>query len=299
MLTLGNEDIQIKVLPELGGAIVEAHFHGFQFMARVPKVMSQPKPLGNEIDWVRAWHGGWQPLFPNAGTEYLAGKFPQGFHGNASQSPWTIVTANEFETQLSWNQELLNCTRHIEVNSSEIEVRGSIENLAEIGREIIITEHLVLGDHFLAADVALKIDQDAYFSELNIDGSTNNLPAISWDDGSLEEWKIVTPQTPARMGVFSKVGINGVRLYSGNHQIHLTWDQDAFPYAWLWEEMKASPMEPWNNEFLALGIEPSTCEHGGGLGERTSGHVIKVLEPNEVFTWWVKLRISDERETSR
>ncbi len=299
MLTLSHEDLQIKVLPEFGGGIVEANFREMQFMCRPPTKAEEPKFLGNEDNWVRAWYGGWQPLLPNAGTEYLAGKFPQGFHGNASQTPWKIERATNSLVDLSWKEELLNCTRQIKVAKSEIFVAGTVKNLDHVAREIIITEHLIFGDEFLSTDVEIVVDQDAYFSELGLDARGENSKVVSWGDQSISNWKFVTSKTPARLGVFSKVGTSGVQLISKDIDFQLTWDQIAFPYAWIWEEIKASKGEPWNGEYLALGIEPSTCPHGAGLGNKKSSHVVKTLEPNEVFTWWVKLKINQEKDGQR
>lgn len=284
------------MLPECGGAVVEANFREMQFMFRPPTKAIAPKSLGNEADWVRAWHGGWQPLLPNAGTEYLVGKFPQGFHGNASQAPWKIERVTDSLVDLSWTGELLNCNRQIRVAKSEVFITGTIENLDNVDREIIITEHLIFGDEIFSKDVEIQVDQNAHFADFGLDTTGEHAKKVVWGDESISNWKSVTAMTPSRFGVFSNIGVSGVKLISTNIDFQLTWDQGAFPYAWIWEEMKTSKEEPWNGEYLALGIEPSTCPHGAGLGNKKSSHVIKTLGPNEVFTWWVKLKINQEKE---
>ncbi len=142
-LTLANGELEIVILPSSGGAITEASFKGEQFMARPPRQAIDPVPLGDEADWVRAWNGGWQPLLPNAGTEYLDGKFPQGFHGNASQAKWRVEDATSNEVLLSWNDEELQSYRSITLSSDQIMVAGRLVNLSVEPRPFSLTEHLI------------------------------------------------------------------------------------------------------------------------------------------------------------
>ncbi|MBI3428769.1 MAG: hypothetical protein HY050_01650, partial [Actinobacteria bacterium] len=152
-LTLTSGDLEVIILPESGGAISEASFRGFQFMARPPRQAIKPIPLGNEADWVRAWNGGWQPLLPNAGTEYMHGKYPQGFHGNASQAKWKVEDATATEVLLAWHDEELQSYRSINLSSDQIVVSGRLVNLSKEPRHFSLTEHVVFGDSLLTSEV--------------------------------------------------------------------------------------------------------------------------------------------------
>ncbi|MDP1719558.1 MAG: DUF4432 family protein [Candidatus Nanopelagicaceae bacterium] len=291
-LTLANGDLEIVVLPECGGAISEATFKGIQFMARPPKPAQSPVNLGNEADWVRAWNGGWQPLLPNAGGEYKEGRYPQGFHGNASQTPWIIEQVSQDEVVLSWVGEELRSTRTINVANDKITLGGTLANLGDLPREFILTEHVVFGDSLLTADAKLQLNGQARFMELGYDGAMIGEIFEPWHEVAWSDWSVVTKSTPARLGLVTDVDSSGVSIVGENLTATLSWDTENLPYAWIWEEMGATKADPWNGEYFCLGIEPSTAPQGAGLGESIRTGTTTTLEPQAIFHWWVALKLA-------
>jgi galactose mutarotase-like enzyme len=294
-LTLSCGELRVVVLPDRGGAIVECFFAGIQVMARPPKSAQNPIPFGSEDDWVRAWSGGWQPLLPNAGTEYLSGKYPQGFHGSASQAVWNALQVSSTEVELQWDDEDLHCARSINVSSNEIRVSGQLKNLSNQERNFIMTEHIIFGDSLFTSDVELILKDQSKFMELQYDGSAGDHHFRTWSEVSKTDWSKVGSGTPARMGVISHIDSDGVGIKSELIKITLTWDTNNLPYAWLWEEIGASQAAPWNGNFLAFGIEPSTAPHGAGLGEALRTGTAKILNPQEEFRWWVVLNFESTK----
>lgn len=290
-LTLANGNLKIVVLPECGGAISEASYNGIQFMARPPRPAQSPVGLGNEEDWVRAWNGGWQPLLPNAGGEHKGGKYPQGFHGNASQSPWRVEEVSPDELILSWQGEELKSTRKVNVMSDQITLSGSLENLSGLPREFILTEHVIFGDLLLSESVTLQLNEQAKFMELDYDGSTNGALFKPWREVARSDWSIVTKNTPARLGLVTDVDSSGIRIVGKNLIATLLWDTQNLPYAWIWEEMGATQTDPWNGQYFCLGIEPSSAPHGAGLGESIRTGTATGLAPHGTFHWWVTLKL--------
>lgn len=291
-LTLANGDLQIVVLPECGGAISEASYNGIQFMARPPRPAVGPVDLGNEEDWVRAWNGGWQPLLPNAGGEHREGKYPQGFHGNASQSPWTVEQLSRDEAVLSWVGEELRSNRTINVTNDKITLIGTLENLSDFPREFILTEHVIFGDSLLTPDAKLHISEQARFMELGYDGTQDGTIFEPWHEVARSDWSLVTRSTPARLGLVTDVDSSGVSIVGENLTATLLWDTENLPYAWIWEEMGATQADPWNGQYFCLGIEPSTAPHGAGLGESIRTGTATTLAPHTTFHWWVALKLA-------
>ena len=283
--TLASEDLSICVLPENGGAVTQGVFQGQNFLAIPPHPSIEPRFLGTEHDWLAAWNGGWQPLLPNAGGEYLEGKFPQGFHGNASQASWSVLEKDSHSISLEWSDENLHSLRSININESEVKVVGSVVNLDTEPRPLIVTEHLVLGSDFLNSKVTLEPVGEAQFKELEYDGTAKGDGFEPWESFQESNWSSVTAQTPARMGVFS--GISCMRVSNENYEIEISWDAKNLPYLWIWEEIAYTQEHPWNGEYLALGIEPSSASDGVGLG----GDSAKTLAVNEKFGWSVQLKI--------
>jgi hypothetical protein len=285
--TLATEKLTLSVLPETGAAITDGLFLGKSFFAKPPYQSIAPKPLGNESDWVAAWNGGWQPLIPSAGGEYLKGKHPQGFHGNASQARWSVTDSNSNSISLNWSGEDLESERVINISDNEINVRCSLLNLDSSARPVIITEHLVLGSDFLNSEIALEPVGNAKFRELAYDGSANGAEFAPWETFKHDGWSKVNKSTPARMGVFSDTSC--IKLRNELYEIEITWDASKLPFLWIWEEMGQTTEHPWNGKFWALGIEPSSASDGVGL----NGGPALTLQVNEKFDWSVNLKIHE------
>ena len=283
--TLASEDLSICVLPENGGAITQGVFQGQNFLAIPPYPAVEPKFLGTENDWLAAWNGGWQPLLPNAGGQCLEGKYPQGFHGNASQTTWNVLEKSALSISLVWSDENLHSQRSININENEVSVLGSVVNLDREPRPLIVTEHLVLGSDFLNSKITLEPVGNAQFRELEYDGSGKGAGFEPWESFQKNSWSSVTSQTPARMGVFSDISC--IRVSNENYEIEISWDARNLPYLWIWEEMAHTQEHPWNGQYLALGIEPSSASDGVGLG----GESAKTLAVDEKFNWSVQLKI--------
>jgi galactose mutarotase-like enzyme len=243
--------------------------------------------LGTESDWVAAWNGGWQPLLPNAGGEYLHGKNPQGFHGNASQAQWIVTEANSQSISLNWSDEDLESQRVISISDNEIKVSGSLVNFGSSTRPIIVTEHLILGSDFLKSEITLAPVGNAQFRELAYDGSANGAVFAPWETFTQNGWSKVNNSTPARMGVFSNISC--IRVSNEIYEIEISWDATKLPYLWIWEEMGQTIDSPWDGKYWALGIEPSNAADGVGL----SGGPALILEVNEKIQWSVKLKIHE------
>jgi hypothetical protein len=243
--------------------------------------------LGTESDWVAAWNGGWQPLLPSAGGEYLKGKHPQGFHGNASQARWSVTNSNSNSISLNWSDEDLESERAINISDNEINVKCSLLNLDSSPRPVIITEHLILGSDFLNSEITLEPVGDAQFRELAYDGSANGAEFAPWKTFEQSGWSNINKNTPARMGVFSDTSC--IKLCNEFYEIEISWDASKLPFLWIWEEMGQTMEAPWNGKFWALGIEPSNAADGVGL----SGGPALTLQVNEKFDWSVNLKIHE------
>lgn len=285
LYNLDCEELSVSVLPESGAAITQGIFQGKSFLAKSPYPSIEPKFLGVESDWLTSWNGGWQPLLPNVGVEYLVGKFPQGFHGNASQARWEVTRECPNSMCLDWIDENLHSQRLIDITENSINLSDSVVNFDEAPRSIIVTKHLVLGSEFLNSEIFIEPVGDARFRELQYDGSANGSEFEPWDNFKENSCSQVTSQTPARMGVFSEISC--ISVCNDLYEIEISWDAKSLPYLWIWEETATTKEHPWNGEYWALGIEPSSAPDGMGLG----GGSIKVLQVDEKFDWSVKLKI--------
>jgi hypothetical protein len=285
--TLATEKLSLSVLPENGAAITDGSFLGKSFLAKPPYPSIVSTHLGTESDWVAAWNGGWQPLLPNAGGEYLQGKYPQGFHGNASQAIWNVTEAKPHSISLNWSDENLQSERGIKISDNEISVSCSLENLDNNPRPVIVTEHLVLGSEFLNSEITLTPVGEAQFRELAYDGSANGAEFAPWESFEKVGWSKVNNSTPARMGVFSNISC--IRVSNEIYEIEISWDATIRPSLLFWEEMGHNIDSPWDGKYCAFGIEPSNAADGVGL----NGGPAVTLGINEKIEWSVQLKIHE------
>lgn len=150
-----------------------------------------------------------------------------------------------------------------------------------------ITQGNFQGKGFLAIPTHPSIEPigDAQFRELGYDGSAKGSDFRAWESFQEKSWHILTSQTSARMGVFS--GISCIKLRNSTCEIEISWDAQVLPHLWVWEEMAYTKEHPWNGEYWALGIEPSSAADGMGLG----GGSVRNLQVNEKLIWSVNLKI--------
>ncbi len=283
--TLASQELSILVMPENGGAITQATFNDRKFLATPPRASIAPKHLGLESDWVAAWNGGWQPLLPNAGAEFFDGKYPQGFHGNASQASWNVMQQSADAISLEWSGENLASKRTIQLDKNSISLSGSLINHDVQERSVIVTEHLVLGSDFLESEISIEPIGQARFRELEYDGSAQGRDFLPWDSFHEKKWATVTSDTPARMGVFSEISC--IKVSNEIFEIEISWDAHTLPFLWIWQELGYTQEHPWNGEYWALGVEPSSSADGMGIG----GNSVRKLKSNEELMWSVNLKI--------
>jgi hypothetical protein len=94
VLVLRSDDVLARVDPGHGAEVLDLVDlrSGRQLLGRPPFGSEPPAPGDlDERAWTAAWRGGWQGCLPNAGSACTVDGVRHGFHGRASNDPWTLL----------------------------------------------------------------------------------------------------------------------------------------------------------------------------------------------------------------
>ncbi|PZF79538.1 hypothetical protein [Jiangella anatolica] len=287
-IELTADRVRATVHPDDGGALRDLTVAGRAVLASTPwtTVGKEEGPARTEQDWVARWHGGWQPCFPNAGPATAGVDPPQGFHGNASQAPWTLLSSGDDTAELAWADAAgLGSRRRWTLRPGGAELSASATNDGDQARPIVLAEHLILGSDLLTTlldgPATLELPAGAVVEELAYDGTPT---------GRRDHWPgdraAVDASIPARVFAVRDVTVAAVTCPAAT--VRLSWRGAAVPHLLVWQEFARSAEPPWNGETYAFGLEPTSTAHGAGLG---AGHGAVVLAPGESMEWSVSLEV--------
>lgn len=266
-------------------------FLGMELLAQPPWHPKPFRPDMDEAQWVETWSGGWQLLVPNAGARAVSVHPSQGFHGNASIEQWHAEVAGADACRLRWQSEQFSVVRDLRLTGSSVVVATQLHNRDSRPQPYIVTEHLVLGGAILANGCALDVASAASVTHLDYSGAPSGAPVTPWGSAGLRS---VGPWTPARLFVLGDVGNHGVVVYTPDIVVSIRWDSLSLPFAWIWQEVAATKETPWNGSVRALGIEPSTAQHGLGLDHDLATGQTHILEPDSTLEWSVVMNLSSK-----
>jgi hypothetical protein len=289
-IALAAGKLEVVVLPEEGGVIVDAYLGGRPFLTATPwasRVVAAATPAPDEATWVSRWRGGWQLCLPSAGQPDAADA-RQGFHGSASLAPWTVLEVSEAHVAMSWRDTDLVAERTISLGHGLLEVRTRLRNDGSAERAVAVAEHLILGGDVLAGPLELTTDAGA-LQPLDYAGR----PAgwrVPWPGHPDERWDAIDSATPARVGGL----VNTRRVTATGAHVEVVVEWQDLPHALLWEELGVSTAHPWNGEVIALGIEPSSLPHGAGTAHGDA----RSLAPGEHIFWTTTLEVRFTEETA-
>lgn len=300
-LVLSGPRVHARIRPSEGGVVDRLLVDGRSVLARTPwaeTVVADPAPAPTEADWVARWRGGWQLCFPSTGQPEPGAETPQGFHGVASQAPWSVTHAGPDRVALRWSDALgLVAGRTWQLTEAGLEVATSAWNGGAAARRIAVAEHLVLGDDLLAplfADaetrLTLGVPAGTSLAPLDMDGRPAGAP-IAWPGAADDRWDTLDARTAPRVTALlgpADEPADGREMTVSGPGVRATVTWSGLPHLLLWEEMARSHEAPWNGEVIALGIEPTSTPHGAGTGEANG---LVTLEPGARLGWRTSLHV--------
>lgn len=293
MTLLENDMLVVSVTPRVGGTITEVRHKpsGLSVLGHVPwDTIGEPlpAPARDEPEWLTRYTGGWPLLFPNAGDACMVDDVFHGFHGEASISPWDVVSSNP--TTLNLERRFTAIPAHMR---RSITVSGDTLSIDE---DVTFTGHaptdVMWGHH-------PSFGGDLFAGPVEITSGARNIriePAYAPPEGA----DLLRPSAPlaslAYLETFDEPWAM-IRRLDNAIAIRLTWDGKHFPCAWLWHELEGTSAAPWAGRTRLIAIEPCTTPCALGLAEAgRRGLPLLRLAPGNSYTAHIALRVFEPTE---
>lgn len=189
----------------------------------------------------------------------------------------------------------LERTMRVETGRPVLILKEKITNEGGEIMDYMWSHHPAFGEPFLSA--ACRIDtnartligDDAYeHPHSPVDAGRS----YQWPNGGRGEQQLDLSAVPgpdaerATLAYFTDYegdhGWYGITNRELGFGVGMVWPVAAFPHAWFWQEMHASPGFPWYKGVYVMAIEPGTSYPGQGLVnvmEKTGTH--RTLQPGE------------------
>jgi hypothetical protein len=301
VIVLRSDELLVRIDPAHGGEILDLVDlgSGRQLLGRPP--FGSAEPLAGDLDettWTEAYRGGWQTVLPNAGNACVVGASQHGFHGRASNDPWTASETTASSTRLAWSGHGLHVEKRIAIEDGALAVRYRIANETDAPVPLVALEHLSVGLEILHPAVriafppALAYELSEQTGPIEPPLHAHGWPEIALLDGGSERGDRAALAAPrSRLYVLNGLAEGWAAAWSEarGQGLALSWDVGWFAHCWVWHENRVSP-DPWREQGELLVIEPSTVPHSLGLAVARDAAQARVLAPGDVAEPWIVVR---------
>jgi hypothetical protein len=273
-LTLEDARVRVAVLPDHGcdiASIVD-RASGTELLFQAPWGRRDRRYLPARADsqtaWLDAYAGGWQVLCPNAGFECDGPGVRWGYHGEACLLAWDVLEAGADAAvlEVALATAPLRIRRRITLAGGTLRVEERLQNEGIDDIEIAWVQHPAFGAPLVDGG---RIETSA--ARVRADGEIPGdlLPAggrWDWPDaedraGARVDLRVL-PSAEEPRALFAY--LEDFAAYESaivNERIGLAvrmrWSGDAWPYAWLWQEVHATAGHPWFGRAHVVAIEPA------------------------------------------
>lgn len=308
--TLASDLFSVTVTPERGADITQIvdRATGLPLLSVSPTAaVTTPGQYGgtSKARWTSGYPGGWQFLTPNAGDERERYGVLQGYHGESSLSQWVVLSQDETHAELTARLLTvpLELHRTLSITDTELVVRDSIRNLADIPVDARMLQHPAFGTPFLDEHSYVVTDAEVLITDAegcgslastNQEGAPDAILAAGPRDGS---FRVPAPGSGESLfGALTDFASENpaVTFASPTHGfgIELSWERSIYPLAWLWMEANAGADWPWFRRMYAIAVEPGNLLPGSGTtpSGRERGGEGRTIAGGETVTSEVHLR---------
>lgn len=290
MIRLQNRDIGVTVIPKRG-----AEIHCFEnrklaidvlwkapWGLRLPYSYAAAGGASSEMTWMDHFAGGWQGIFPNAGSDCIYRGAHHNFHGESSVIPWNYSISRtqngvsvDCETVLARSPFRMRRCIELHPDHPVLYIRETITNYGIDAMPFVWGHHPALGAPFLSSDCVLQIPAKGFREGSSAKVVTRN---------GAEPQPIAAPNADLScFGYFLDFDAGWYSVF--NRQLDLgfalAWPLEVFPCAWLWQEFGGTKEYPWYGAACVMAVEPFTTASDRGLAHAAETRTARVLGPGE------------------
>ncbi|MGH2531438.1 MAG: aldose 1-epimerase [Thermomicrobiales bacterium] len=307
---LESDLVAVTVLPDKGADIYELIFKPRQLdvLWKSPWGLRRhaggiPVAANSHTAWSDAYEGGWQEIFPSGGGPCVYKGVELSFHGEASTLAWDVEVGQDagdaaearFSVRLARSPFRIERVMRVEAGKPTLHLRERITNDGGEPVDYMWGHHPAYGAPFLSGACRIDTNAQTIRADDEYDPETNpmNLDGRSpWPHAERQGVTTDLSRVPdlneprAMLGYLGDFdgdtawyGMTNTEFGVG---VGLAWPVVAFPFAWFWQEMHATPGFPWYKGVYVMAIEPATSIPGQGLTtviEKTGYH--RTLDPGE------------------
>ena len=297
-IVLDNGALSVRVDVGLGAEITylgkpggdNLLFRG-DWQSSLPVATSQS--YGNQaLDWLSAYRGGWQELFPNAGGGGTVMGTPLPFHGEVSRTAWRAEWHEDGrDVTLSSGTRLplvIHRRMRLDAKRPVLILEETIENESDLEVPYIWGHHPAFGPPLAAPGAHIDLPAGRLTTDPGVDG-----PLADLVPGSAHVWgKVigrtgepvdlsVVPSGPRERLIYIEelaAGWWAIRNPDRGIGAGMSWDLKDFPRLWFWQEIGGSGF-PWFGRAAITALEPATQTPSNGLESAISAGTARKLPP--------------------
>lgn len=298
-IVLSNAHLTVRVDIDRGAEIthiVPAGGENILFHAdwRSPLPARTSQTYGSDVlDWLSAYRGGWQELFPNAGAPCTVLGTPLPFHGEVSRAAWSVDWhAEGRDATLSTGTRLplvLHRRMRLAAEQPILFLEETIENESHLTVPYVWGHHPAFGPPLAAAGARIDLPARRFVAaeDLNGDsvdlapGSIHHWGSAAAKDGAPVDLSVI-PAAPCQRLCFIEemtAGWAAIRNPAIGLGAGLAWDLADFPVLWLWQEIGNGVGMPWYGRAAITALEPQTQAPAHGLEAAIAAGTARSLAP--------------------
>jgi hypothetical protein len=312
MITLESRALRVVIDEQHGGEIVHmgapdgrnALFHE---PWPTPVAAERSSTYGSgALDWLSRYRGGWQVMFPSAGSESTVDGVPHPVHGELSLTPLAVRNQTPERVTLHGpTRTPLQLTREISVDPERpvLRLEEHAENPSDRGGSYAWGEHIafmaVVGMRVDLPPGPVHVDEALAVPEADlVPGAVGAWPEAARLDGGVARLDKVQAGPIERVCYLPDrpAGWAALRDSSAGFGLAMAWDPDAFPHLWFWEQIGGWRF-PFFGRARIVALEPVSCWPGDGLAAAIERGQARVLGAHGSASAWLTMALfeADER----